>query len=105
SGLALHREVRAPRAHVTDLPQQDRELIEPFPLPGFFKDGLADEFQPLLVRFGERNRVELAQRLDLRVVERLKESMAIVRLPSKVVFQLLELPLVLSEDERVLVDC
>src|SRR5438093_3105095 len=30
--------------------------------------------------------------------------MAVVRLPSKVVFQLLELPLVLGEDERVLVD-
>src|SRR5437899_244488 len=48
-GLALHREVRESRAHVADLPQQDRELIEPLPLPGFFKDGLADEFPPLLV--------------------------------------------------------
>src|SRR5439155_18014025 len=46
----------------------------------------------------------LAQCLDLRVVEGLKEPMAVVRLPSKVVFQLLELPLVLGEDERVLVD-
>src|SRR3989442_3635120 len=103
-GLALRRQVREPRAHVTDLPQQDREFIEPLPLPGFFKDGLADEVQPLLVHFGESDRVELAQRLDLRVVEGLKESMAVVRLPSKVFFQLLELPLVLREDKRVLVD-
>src|SRR2546422_2023299 len=103
-GLALHREVREPRAHVTDLPQQDREFIEPLPLPGFFKDGLADEVQPLLVHFRERDRVELAQCLDLRVVEGLKEPMAVVRLPSKIVLQLLELPLGLGEEERVLVD-
>src|SRR3989441_839880 len=103
-GLALHREVLEPRAYVTDLAQQDREFIEPLPLPGLFKDGLTDEFQPFLVQLGEGDRVELAQRFDLRVVERLKEPMAIVRLPSKVVFQLLELPPVLREDERVLVD-
>src|SRR5207245_2053359 len=93
-----------PRARIADLPQEDREFIETLPLPGLFHDRLAHEFQPLLVQLGEPNRVELAQRLDLRVVERLEEPMAVVRLPSKVVFQLLELPLVLGEDERVLID-
>src|SRR5207253_2554044 len=39
-----------------------------------------------------------------RVVERLEEPMALVRLASEIVFQLLELPLVLREDERVLID-
>src|SRR5439155_138351 len=102
--LALHREVREPCAHIPTLSQEDREFIEPLPLPGLLRDRFAHEDQSFPVQLRERNGVELSQRLDLRVVERLEEPMALVRLPSEIVFQLLELPLVLREDERVRVD-
>src|SRR6266852_4693241 len=103
-GRPLRRGVREPRAHVADLPQQDREFVEPLPFPGLFEDGRADDFQALLVLLREWDRIELAQRLDLRVVEGLEEPMAVVRLPSEVVLQLLELPFILRQHERVLVD-
>src|SRR6266571_152536 len=36
--VPLHREVREPRARLADLPQEDREFVEPLPLPGLFHD-------------------------------------------------------------------
>src|SRR5207253_480204 len=102
--LALHREVREPCAHIPNLSQEDREFIKPLPLPGLLRDRFAHEDQPFPVQLREGNGVELSQRPDLRVVERLEEPMALVRLPSEIVFQLLELPLVLREGERVRID-
>src|SRR6267378_179373 len=68
------------------------------------KAGTADEFQSLLVGLRERHRIELPKGLDFRVVERLEEPMAIICLPSEVLLELLELPLVLGQDEGILVD-
>src|SRR5207247_4594604 len=97
-------EVRDSRAHVAHLPQEDGEFIEPLPPCRFFQDGVTDQFQTLLVPFREWDRVELPQRLDLRIIEGLDEPMAVVRLLPQVVLQLLELSLVLRQDERILVD-
>src|SRR5688572_24794017 len=102
--LALDFQVRKPRAHIANLAHKGRQLIEPLPFRGFLKDGLADALQPFLVRYRVRDGVELPKGLDLRVVEGSNESMAIVRLPPKVPFELLQLPLVFRQDERVLVD-
>src|SRR2546427_6220084 len=103
-GRTLRREVREPCAHVADLPQQDREFVDPLPFPGLFEDGRADDFQAFLVLLRVWDGIELAQRLDLRIVEGLEEPMAIVGLPSEFVLQLLELPLVFRQHERVLID-
>src|SRR5256712_1105366 len=103
-GRPLRREVREPCAHIADLAQQDREFVDPLPFPGLFEDGRADDFQAFLVLLRVWDGMELAQRLDLRIVEGLEEPMAIVGLPSEVVLQLLELPLVFRQHERVLID-
>src|SRR5437773_1727775 len=102
--LPLDLEVGQSSAHVADLAEEDRELIEPLSLGGLFKDRVADQVQTLLVHLGEGDRVELSERLDFRVVEGLAEPVAVVRLVTKVVLQLLELALVFREDERILVD-
>ena len=100
----LHAEVGEPRRDIAHLPQERREFIEPTAFCRPLLDRGAHGLHAFLIVTRETHRVELSKRLDLRVVEGLDESMALVRFPPEVVLQLLELPLVLREDERILVD-
>src|SRR5205807_9572354 len=103
-GLPLRLQIGKPRTDVADLSEEDREFIESLSLRDFLDDGATDGFESLLVLLRERNRVQLPQRFDLRIVERLDESMAVVRLVSKIVLQLFQLFLELGQDERILID-
>src|SRR2546427_1232259 len=100
----LHAEVGEPRRDIAHLPKERCEFIEP---PAFcrpFLDRGAHGLHAFLILTRETHRVELSKRLDLRVVEGLDESVALVRFPPEVFLQLLELALVLREEERILVD-
>src|SRR5436309_1078936 len=102
--LSLQFQIGESSAHVANLAQEDREFIEPLSLRRLFEDRLTDHLQALLVLFREGHGVELPQRLDLCIVERLNEAVAVVRLLTKVVLQLLQLSLVFRENKRILID-
>src|SRR5438046_6562654 len=102
--LSLHFQIGQSSAHVANLAQEDREFIEPLSLRRLFEDRLIDHLQALLLLFREGPGVELPQRLDLCIVEKRNEALAVVRLLTKVVLQLLQLSLVFRENKRILID-